>query len=481
MGLTTGRPRRVRDRSIQHARRPEPGVADAATAGGERWWALGLLALGAFARIALWWVNPPGNSFDNHYQPVFLIVEHGALPDKFACFQCYHPPLFYVMSALVARALIVLGVGMVAVLKALQFLSCAFAIATTVVVYLVLRRLPPISPVGRLVALALVVFLPRHLYTGAMYSNDSAVCFFAVLSAHLVIRLVQGDTRWGTSLALALTATAAISTKYTGLAVLPMIAVAVAMTCWRDRWRLARGAVALAVPLVVLGAVIASHARTYGVPLPDNRPIYDAVTRQPRDPGGVSFTSFTPWQFIAHPVLRPGQLGSFWTLLFAGMWFDTEPRLALVVGDHGRWVAYYTWLTGASPTYREPPLPDTLWQLARSLEVLGLFWLLLGLTGAVDLVRRASTLAPGTRELVPLVVLLVFTFTGVGVLVTHVPLYSAMKASYVLGALPAFAGLAALGAERWQRRAGGVVVVGTAAHGAVVMVYVVYLLAASRS
>jgi hypothetical protein len=454
---------------------------DPATHGGERWWALTLLALGALERLALWWWNPPGNSFDNHFEPVFLIARDWAIPAKLACFQCYHPPVLYVVSALVVSLLSVLGFAAATVTKSLQFLNCALAIGTTVVVYAVLQRLR-MSSVSRLVALALVVFLPRHLYMGAMYANDAAACFFAALSAYLVIRMVQGADGWRTAVLLAMTATAAVFTKYTAFAVLPMIAVAVAMAGWRDPRRVARRAVALLVPLGILGVTMASHTLTYGMALPHNTPLYNPVTWQPADPGGVTFTSFTPWRFIVHPMLRPGQLGSFWTVLFAGLWFDTEPRVALIVGDSRAWREYYAWLSGEGGAYRVPPAPATLLELGGALQVVGLFWLVLGLTGAVEFVLRMRAKAPGVRELVPLAVLLVFTVAGVAYFVARVPVFTAMKASYLLGALPAFAALAGLGAERWMRwpASRSLVLLVAIGYGTLVTVHVVYLLWSAR-
>src|SRR5437773_7917520 len=58
---------------------------------------------GALLRLLLCWFNPPQNAFDNHYEPIFLIMETGAIPAKDACFQCYHPPVFYWISAMIGK------------------------------------------------------------------------------------------------------------------------------------------------------------------------------------------------------------------------------------------------------------------------------------------------------------------------------------------------------------------------------------------
>src|ERR1044071_6733461 len=56
--------------------------------------------LGSFLRILLCWSNPPGNFFDNHFEPILLIMTTGTIPGKNDCWQCYHPPVFYWISAM---------------------------------------------------------------------------------------------------------------------------------------------------------------------------------------------------------------------------------------------------------------------------------------------------------------------------------------------------------------------------------------------
>jgi 4-amino-4-deoxy-L-arabinose transferase-like glycosyltransferase len=438
--MDTMRARRSRQTPVQPA-----DVPDAS----DRAWLLALLVVGTLIRLALWWRNPVANSFDDHYEPVRLIFQSGAIPGKLDCFQCFHPPVFYALAAALAKGLLGIGLDGAAMVKTLQLLNCAFGIATLVVLYALLRRLP-VSAFARLVAFSLVVFLPRHIYMSAMFANDAAAVFFVAVSAYLAVRFLQGSDRWGISVAMAGAATAGVFTKYTALAALPMIAVAVGMRLAatpRDPRLAARAAVAVLVPVAILGLAMASHARTYGAVLPDNTALYNPIAKQPRDvPSGVTFTTFEPWRFIAHPILRPGQLSSFWTLLHAGLWFDTEPRFGIYLGSRMGWNEYYAWLNGNRP-YPGAPAPEEHMHLGSALEAFGLAWLLLGLAGAAELVRRR----PVTRETIPLVVLLVFTVVGVGYLTLKLPVFAAMKASYLLGAVPAFAALTALGAERLER------------------------------
>ena len=60
--------------------------------------------LGSLLRILLCWSNPPGNFFDNHFDPILLIMKTGTIPGKNDCWQCYHPPVFYWISAMAGHA-----------------------------------------------------------------------------------------------------------------------------------------------------------------------------------------------------------------------------------------------------------------------------------------------------------------------------------------------------------------------------------------
>jgi hypothetical protein len=43
-------------------------------------------------RGVLCWLNPPINAFDNHFEPISLIMQHGIIPAKDAC---YNLPAFF--------------------------------------------------------------------------------------------------------------------------------------------------------------------------------------------------------------------------------------------------------------------------------------------------------------------------------------------------------------------------------------------------
>ena len=66
-------------------------------------WVLGILLAGAALRLAVWWVSPPINAFDDHLEPIALYATQWSRPAPDACWQCYQPPLYYALSAGVLR------------------------------------------------------------------------------------------------------------------------------------------------------------------------------------------------------------------------------------------------------------------------------------------------------------------------------------------------------------------------------------------
>jgi hypothetical protein len=52
----------------------------------------------------LCWANPPYNAFDDHFEPILMIMKSGVTPAKNVCFQCFQPPVFYWLSALIGDA-----------------------------------------------------------------------------------------------------------------------------------------------------------------------------------------------------------------------------------------------------------------------------------------------------------------------------------------------------------------------------------------
>jgi Gpi18-like mannosyltransferase len=136
--------------------------------------------LASFLRILLFISNPPINAFDNHFEPIFLIMKYGNIPAKNACWQCYQPPVFYWISAMIGNLAIKMGATFPQLLKILQFIPCLYGILTVGMIYLILNKIY-LSDFSRLFAFGTVCFLPRHIYMSAMNSNDTITYLFVAI------------------------------------------------------------------------------------------------------------------------------------------------------------------------------------------------------------------------------------------------------------------------------------------------------------
>jgi hypothetical protein len=419
----------------------------------------GLLALAVILRFALFWVNPAQLALDNHYEPIFFILNHGELPGKFACFQCYQPPVFYAVSALFGKLLLIFGAGEPLLFKFFQFLNCFFDLLTVWVLYLILKKLP-LSRFSRLIAFGTLALLPRHIYMAALHGNDTLSYLAVALCIYLLLFVVEGSDRLVHLLLLSGAICIAIFTKYTTFAILPAVALTLLLLL-APPFRLplkkvaAKAALVLLLPALLFCGYLVHNQRTYGMPLPYNDRIYDPATRQPHDPGGASFTTFKPWLFVESPLLKPGQVSSFWTLIYSSMWFDTEPKyLMFMDSDRYWWIGYYNWLRGDAPFPETPQdMSKGFMRIGSALEALGLVPLFLGLSGLFVVIgqflARKNWLEFARYQM--FVTLLVCNVAVVALLALKMPVFTSMKSSYLLNSMPAFGTLIALGAMAWEK------------------------------
>ncbi len=441
--------------------------------------------LGVVLRLMLFWINPPDNAFDNHYEPILWIMNKGTIPPKDALWQAYQPPVFYVISAGIGAMERGAGASPATVYKTLQFVACLYGILTLGLVALILKKVR-LGDGARLVAFASVCLLPQHIYQGALHSNDTIAGLGVALCTWLMLVAHERGYPAGVTLALCAAATLTLFTKYTAFVVLPMLAALVLPALLRPAAeppprRLALRATLLAVPLLALAAYAAVNLGRYGQALPWNTAILDPSHSQPHAPGGMSFVTFKPWTVIATPLLAPWNLDSFWTLIHGRMWFDLEPKFLFFLDGNGEWwTRYYAWLRGEQAFPAAFPWSAFTRFTGSALIALGLVPLALLWTGLTRSFRGAFYRAGGTRRWTGMQIfpaLLLSNAAGVVYLTMRSPVYSSVKAIYFLVSLPAFAVFIGLGMDSLERhrRVRALVVAALAALFALVTIHVAHI------
>lgn len=425
--------------------------------------ALVLFGLGAGLRLILFWANPPNNAYDNHFEPIFFIMQYGLIPPKKACWECYHPPLFYYTSAQLGWVFTKLGANDFQIMKGLQFVSCFFGIANLAVIHMVLKKLP-LSDFSRLLAFATVCFLPVHIYMSAIHSNDTITYFFVSLCVYLAFIAIDKKFAFPYLAGLSIVMGVTLFTKYTALIIFPTISIIFMITFLKQdivsrKKTIISSLLVILIPAIMLYWQASTNIQDYGKPFPMNIDFYPKKTNQiPGDE--ISFFSFKPWAAVKVPILSPENVKSFWTIIYGRMWYDMEPKfLYFIDNDQAWWDSYFGYLHGREPTWPGINLSKSTILIGSTLISMGLLPLFLMLFGGFSwLFRKWNALFVKenlyqTIKLLTLLILFISNALGIILFTSRYPVFSFMKASYFLNSLAAFAaylGLGIMSLERWR-------------------------------
>ena len=424
--------------------------------------ALSFFILGAVLRILLCLRNPPENAFDDHFEPIFMIMKTGHIPAKDACWQCYHPPVFYWISAMVGNLAKTAGLPFQEIVKILQFIPCCYGILTLPILFLILRKVP-LSSFSRTIAFGTACFLPRHIYMSAINSNDTISYLLVAISLYLFLLAIERRLPHALVIVTSVIVTVTLFTKYTTYVLIPVLVVAYAAILLARkpvprRHALLSLGLALAIPIVALSTYFSSNMKHYHRPLPWNVSELDPAVSQPRDPQKMNFITFKPWESVTEPILSPGHMHSFWTLIYNGMWFDNQPLFLYYPNPNPQWWGrYYGWLRGETRYPGPNPSMSTRTRLVGSgLELLGLLPLLLMANGMYVLIKQSWSHWRTSQglELAKLSLFPALFFgnaAGIVALALRLPVYSAAKASYFLNSMPAFAVFLGFGIVPWEK------------------------------
>lgn len=340
---------------------------------------------------------------------------NGWRPDPAKCWECYQPPIYYLISAYVLKGTNFLLGSSLAGWKAVQTVGLFASIGTLLLTWQILRLWIPDTRWVRNIALLTLAMLPQDLYASAFVGNDSLLVFCTTLAITGYSIFVHTDHPWRGICLIAAGVVGAVWTKQSGAVslLLPgMVLVGGVLRRFKvDTLKLLRPITPAMALVMILSMPVAMADEIWrtsvtGKFLFSNQHVYDYTKNQP--PGSVDLVSFSSFRLIElwkDPVMAPATLPSFWTELFARVWYDYEPRYL-------------------------PKTTGTLW-LARGLYALGL-----GIT-AIAVVGVFVFLFRGRQRLDALAPLLLFlAYLAVPVLQTsRFPYFSSMKAIFVLPAV----------------------------------------------
>lgn len=465
-----------------------------------------VLVFGVALRVVFGIVTPPQWAYDNHFEPVRIIVEERRLPRADECWECYQPPLYYLIAAgpytlfsQVAEAASASTRPEYApkrwAEKAVQMLSVVFGCVTLVAARQTLRLVLGADGRREAAAMSVIAFLPQHVYMSAMATNDALTYLFAALAIHFAIRAHQRDPGADAipgGIALEARAPRVRGGRMrpwvfvgvmSGMAVLSkgygaVTGASIVATCGYFAWRVGRLGnersatsdpvhsigegptraewLRRAVVVLLLTSLVGAwpairNVRHYGRPHVDNFEFFrTAMLCQP--PGSIDrteFLSFHPVALWRYPWVHVTHVNSFWTELYGRLWFDYEPMHTL--SAHSGWRKLQARASRLSPNWNERRWQHVLSYSDTDMPP-GMRWIArasyvagLPLTLLI-LAGFLRALRQGLREFSFLVIVIhLLAALAVPVVQTlRLPHFSAMKAAFALSALSSVPIMAAL-------------------------------------
>ncbi|MEE8476379.1 MAG: hypothetical protein V3T01_13545 [Myxococcota bacterium] len=330
----------------------------------------------------------------------------------------FHPPLHYAFGWALAQ----FGNGEV-LMRGLPLLASAASLATAALASGVVRRVSPSRPGLALLGFTAVALLPVHLYMSSMPGNEltETLLAAAAVAAFILNESSARPTRMaaaGVGLLLGLS----LLTKFSGL--LPLVAVTVSLALrpllagpWRESAgrAFARAAVTGIVALAVASPYYARNLATFGMPFQLSRdfPLVTQVEidQPPGSRGWIDYVAVSPRLFSDPNPLARHMLHSVWGTVYLNVWADSYRE-----SDVAR----------ALEAEREERRSSSV------MAALGLGPLALALAGAL---LAARDVRRGRRRAtyVPLLVLSAVVIGAFAGFAWRVPIWSALKASYLLG------------------------------------------------
>ncbi len=374
-----------------------------------------------------------------HIAYVFFLDMYRAVPYADQGWSYFHPPLHYLFG----WALMQSGSPDVLVVG-LSLLGGAASLGVAVLAAWIVRRRFPARPGYALLAFTAIAFLPVHVYTSPMPGNEMTATFFAAaaFAAHLRNESRESPRIAGDVLTGVLAGLAMLS-KFTDL--IPVLAMgALSALMWlragptrATTARLARRAVAIAIPLLVLaGPYYGRNLAEFGTPFMTSADVPDVHRIQASQPPGeralVDFFRFPAAVLDESVPSAPHMIHAVWPNTYLNVWFDTFRESQL-------------------PFPRDLTPHPFIHQLTIGFGVLGILPGLLVLLGAGSSARRALR-DPGNVVDAGMWILAAGTFAAFVLFSIRVPTWAALKASYLLNLSLPYAWFIVRGTQVLRRR-----------------------------
>ena len=395
---------------------------------------LALAAVGTAVRVNNAVRYPPRWGFDAMFNEryVRLLMESWTLPAPDTDWSTAHPPLYYYLSAAIGRTLGHTDSLMTIVPTRLA--GTLAGLATIALAVALVRRVDPECPRRALLAAALLLFLPVHIYMSAMLNEEilaSAFVSLALVGTAWPLAKQSRDRNWLRAAGIGFAAGLALLTKLSGA----LVAIAAALCYGLEGLRCRRLPAALrcvavigGVALVVGGWYYLRNLALYGYLYPQDLATHSVMFEMP--PGTRSIGDYfrIPLATWTDPQpLAPDLLHSIWGATYMSAWHE----------GHGHF------LPANNPTAK---------RMGTLILVLALLPTAAFVAGIGRGARRALRAPEGPDT--PLLLLVALTAAGYVAFTWGNPWFVTVKASYLLGLSVPFAFYASEMLASWTEGSG---------------------------
>ena len=248
-----------------------------------------------------------------------------SLPSPELLWSASHPPFFYYAAAAFWRGLSAIGLDG-GLLPSLPLLLSAIGLLTVAAGMTLVRRADPDDGLRALVAGALVLFLPVHLYMSPMIGEEVLLSALVAWVVVLAASRAPGLPGAAETALVGLLCGLALLTKLSGI----LVAAAVVFT-WllaarsRGQWSaaLSRSALLAGVVLAVGGWFYLNNWISHGYLYPQDLAIHQGIFDFPPGERGVlDYLRFPLATFTDPQLLNPDLLRSVWGSTYATVFFD---------------------------------------------------------------------------------------------------------------------------------------------------------------
>ena len=309
----------------------------------------------------MWVINPSGNSYDNHIEPIFLYGENLERPETFECWQCYQPPAYYVIASAVYYVASNLSSDSTMIWKLVQLINPFMSIGILIFFFYFFNNLK-LKHNQKLLLLSFVSFLPRELFTSSVISNDYLLVFASVFACFFFLKFTDSQLDEKRSkinfLLMCIFVILGSLTKQHGMLLigLPIYTLIHSVIFLKKAQLRFILPITIIVVLLSLSEEAFKYSKT-GHLIVSNQDHYNYAENQ--FPGAlkkVEFHTFRIFSLMNDPYLSEITAASFPTEIFARTFFDYEWRYlnpnnkyTLTLGKFGYfigviWLVYFSWL-----------------------------------------------------------------------------------------------------------------------------------------